>query len=146
MALITIAISTPIAVSFVIISLTIDVLLAAMERLLGVKNHVSNGFPPTARSSHHRFSETEKPSIIDYMWSLFKAAKEMKKRTDRPLKDLLEVATDRYNDSMKKKRNYLITGEVRSFLFSLARCRTIDIEKLQLHYIQYKHKDAGTQA
>lgn len=98
-----------------------------------------------SRSEHFRDSEKEKPSILEYVFTFIQAAKKMKKSSpDKSLKVLLEEACEMYNESMKKKRAYIITGPSRSFMNALAKCPKEAIDLLQMHYLKYKHKDSGT--
>ena len=99
------------------------------------------------RSEHHRDSEKEKPSIIDYMMSVLAAAKEMRKQNTKvALKVHLDAAIDKYNEKNKKKRAYVITGESRSMIVSLSKCPAQVLEEFTNHYLLYKHKESGRHA
>ena len=78
------------------------------------------------------------------MFQRLRCTEELKKtKKDKPLKTLLEEACEKYNDKMKRKRAYIITGPSRNFMNSLAKIPTAAIDQLQMHYLKYRHKESG---
>jgi hypothetical protein len=72
------------------------------------------------------------------------AAKAMKQQLpSKMMKDLVTESIDAYNVKVKKNKSFQVNTEMRRMIHNLVKCPTECIDMLKLHYLAYKHTEAG---